>query len=94
MYSTIQSGSGSQAEVEASAEDEIREIMEHKEVIEKKKVEAEAAREKRAKEEEEMGCTWDRTGNNELTHQTANCVLSPGHTGHLLDIYIIDPMIN
>ncbi len=54
----FQSGTGGQADVETSAEEEIREIMEQREEVEKKKAESEAARERQAKERESMGVMW------------------------------------
>ena len=54
----LQSGAGSQDEVESSAEAEIKEIMDRKEVFERKKAEAEAVREKRAKERDSTEVMW------------------------------------
>ncbi len=44
--------------MEASAEEEIQEILEQREKVEKKKAESEAARERQAKERESMGAMW------------------------------------
>ena len=54
----LQVGSGGQEDVEEAAREEIREIVEHKEMMEKRKVEQEALRRKEEKERDGMGVMW------------------------------------
>ena len=44
--------------MEEAAREEIREIVEHKEMMEKRKVEQEALRRKEEKERDDMGVMW------------------------------------
>jgi len=51
-------GSGSQKDVEEAAREEIQEIVEHKEIMARRKEEQEALRRKEEKEKEDMGVMW------------------------------------
>lgn len=58
FISPSQTGSSSQEEVEEAAKEEIREIVEQKEAMERRKTELEAQRILAEKEREDMGVMW------------------------------------
>ncbi len=52
------SSSSSQEQVEAAAEEEIKELVEHKERVERRRAEVEARQRLAEKEQEDMGVMW------------------------------------
>ena len=54
----VQGGEGDQQQVEEAAEQEISEIVRHKELLEQRKAEMEARQQLLEKEREDMGVMW------------------------------------